>query len=164
MPNHPHATMARSMAGTFAPRTPKLARHRTGNDNPYLVPACALRIIGTSTIVLPNRIVIMACHHFMPCAMSPDARVYVVMTTLMPIQSAAMLYVDHVRRAGGIGEPGTGNRYFPARFRFPIPHSRFPTKPDPTPLFPNDAIVVNNHISARHSSSRKPRQIPTLER
>src|SRR5678816_4305099 len=104
MPNHPHATIARSIAGTLAPRTPKLARHRTGNDNPYFVPAWALRIIGTSTIVLPNRIVIMACHHFMPCAMSPDARVYVVTTTLMPIHSAAMLYVDHVRRSGGVGE------------------------------------------------------------
>ena len=58
---------------------------------PYFVPAWAFRIIGMSTIVLPNRIVTIACHHFMPCAMSPDASVYVVMTTLMPIQSAAML-------------------------------------------------------------------------
>src|SRR4051794_30876830 len=103
MPNHPHATIARSIAGTFAPRTPKLARHSTGNDNPYFVPACALRIIGTSTIVLPRRMVNIACHHVMPCAMSPDASVYVVMTTLIPIQSAAMLYVDHVRRSGGVG-------------------------------------------------------------
>ncbi len=103
MPNHPHATIARSIAGTFAPRTPKLARHRTGNDNPYFVPACALRIIGTSTIVLPNKIVTIACHQVMPCAMSPDASVYVVMTTLMPIHSAAMLYVDQVRRSGAVG-------------------------------------------------------------
>ena len=36
--------------GTFAPFTPKLARHSTGNDTPYFVPACALRIIGSSTI------------------------------------------------------------------------------------------------------------------
>ena len=47
MPNHPHATSARSIAGTFAPFTPKLARHSTGNDTPYFVPACALRIIGS---------------------------------------------------------------------------------------------------------------------
>ena len=91
MPNHPQATIARSIAGTFAPRTPKLARHNTGNEMPYFVPACALRIIGMSTIVLPSRIVTIACHQFIPCAMSPDASVYVVMTTLMPIQSAAML-------------------------------------------------------------------------
>src|SRR5215207_2336143 len=103
MPNQPHATIARSMAGTFAPRTPKLARHSTGNDNPYFVPACALRIIGTSTMTLPSRIVIIACHHVMPCAMSPDASVYVVMTTLIPIQSAAMFQVDQVRRAGEVG-------------------------------------------------------------
>jgi hypothetical protein len=56
-----------------------------------LVPACAFRIIGTSTIELPSRIVSIACHQFMPCCMMPDARVYVVITTLMPIQSAAML-------------------------------------------------------------------------
>src|SRR5262245_37019878 len=102
IPNHPHATIARSTAGTFAPRTPKLARHRTGNDTPYFVPACAFRIIGMSTIVLPNKIVSMACHQFMPDDMRPDASVYVVMTTLMPIQSAAMLYVDQVRRSGAV--------------------------------------------------------------
>ena len=79
------------MAGMFAPLTPKLARHRTGNDTPYFVPACAFRIIGTSTIELPRRIVIIACHQLMPCWIRPEARVYVVMTTLMPIQSAAML-------------------------------------------------------------------------
>src|SRR5262249_4621099 len=95
--------IARSTAGTFAPRTPKLARHRTGNDTPYFVPACAFRIIGMSTIVLPNKIVSMACHQFMPDDMRPDASVYVVMTTLMPIQSAAMLYVDQVRRSGAVG-------------------------------------------------------------
>ena len=91
MPNHPHATIARSIAGTFAPRTPNAARHSTGNEMPYFVPACALRIIGMSTITLPRRIVTIACHHVIPCVISPDASVYVVMTTLMPIQSAAML-------------------------------------------------------------------------
>ena len=33
----------------------------------------------------------IACHHVIPCAMMPEASVYVVMTTLIPIQSAAML-------------------------------------------------------------------------
>ena len=32
----------------------------------------------------------MACHHSMPCCMSPEASVYVVMATLIPIHSAAM--------------------------------------------------------------------------
>jgi hypothetical protein len=35
--------------------------------------------------------------------MSPDARVYVVITTLIPIHSAAMWYVLHVRVAGVVG-------------------------------------------------------------
>src|SRR5262249_44401130 len=97
MPNHPQATMALAIAATFAPRVPKLARQRTGNDTPYLVPACAFKIIGIKTIVLPSRIVSMACHQFIPCSMNPPARVYVVITTDIPIQRAAMLYVDHVR-------------------------------------------------------------------
>ena len=75
MPNQPQATSARRIAGTLAPRTPKLARHSTGNDTPYLVPACALRIIGTSTMALPSRIVSIACHHVMPCCSSPEASV-----------------------------------------------------------------------------------------
>ena len=75
MPNHPHATIARRIAGTFAPLTPNAARHNTGNDTPYFVPACALRIIGISTIALPSRIVTSACHHVMPCCISPDASV-----------------------------------------------------------------------------------------
>ena len=75
IPNQPQATNARSMAGTFAPRTPKLARHSTGNDTPYFVPACALRIIGTSTIEFPSRMVSIACDQVIPCCISPDARV-----------------------------------------------------------------------------------------
>ena len=75
MPNQPQATSARRTAGTFAPRTPKLARHSTGNEMPYFVPACALRIIGTRTITLPSRIVSIACHHRMPCCIRPDASV-----------------------------------------------------------------------------------------
>src|SRR6185437_9209022 len=103
MPNHPHATIARRTAGTFAPLTPNAARHSTGNEIPYFVPACAFRIIGTRTTLLPARMVTSACHHVMPCCIRPDASVYVVMTTLMPIQSEAMWYVVHVRRASGVG-------------------------------------------------------------
>jgi hypothetical protein len=75
IPNQPQATSARRVAGMFAPRTPKLARHNTGNDTPYFVPACALRIIGTSTMTLPSRIVSIACHHVIPCCIRPDASV-----------------------------------------------------------------------------------------
>jgi hypothetical protein len=75
MPNQPQATSARRMAGTFAPRTPKLARHNTGNDTPYFVPACALSTMGTSTTTLPSRIVSIDCHQFMPCCMRPEASV-----------------------------------------------------------------------------------------
>jgi len=75
MPNHPHATIARSIAATFAPRTPKLARQSTGKEIPYFVPAWALRIIGMSTITLPSRITVIACHHVIPWSINPDARV-----------------------------------------------------------------------------------------
>src|SRR5215213_2290802 len=80
----------------LAPFVPNAARLSTGNDTPYFVPACALRIIGMSTIVLPSRMVIIACHQFMPASIKPPASVYVVITTLMPIQSAAMFQVDQV--------------------------------------------------------------------
>ena len=73
MPNHPHATIARSTAGTFAPTVPKLARASTGNGIPYFVPGCALSRIGTSTIRLPSPIVSSACHQFMPTAIRPPA-------------------------------------------------------------------------------------------
>ena len=75
IPNQPQATKARSIAGTLAPRTPKLARQSTGNDTPYFVPAWALSIIGSSTMQLPSRIVSIACAHVMPCCISPDASV-----------------------------------------------------------------------------------------
>ena len=75
IPNHPHATIARKIAGTLAPLTPNAARHNTGNDTPYLVPACALRIIGIRTTALPSRMVTSACHQFMPCCIKPDASV-----------------------------------------------------------------------------------------
>ncbi len=40
---------------------------------PYRVPACAFKIIGISTIVLPRKIVRMACHQFIPSAINDDA-------------------------------------------------------------------------------------------
>src|SRR5207249_11604387 len=95
--------IARRIAGTFAPLVPNEARHNTGNDTPYLVPACAFRIMGTSTMVFPSRMVIIACHQFMPASMNPPASVQVVITTLMPIQSAAMFHVDHVRSRMVVG-------------------------------------------------------------
>ena len=70
---HQHATIARRIAGMFAPRTPKLARQRTGKEIPYFVPACALRTIGTSTMTFPRKIVNTACHQFMPPSTSPAA-------------------------------------------------------------------------------------------
>ncbi len=75
MPNQPHATTARSIAGTFAPFVPKLARHSTGKETPYLVPACAFRIIGMRTTVLPSRMVSIACHQFIPRSTKPPASV-----------------------------------------------------------------------------------------
>ena len=70
MPNQPQATMARSVAGMLAPRTPKLARTKTGNGMPYFAPAWAFRIIGISTMRLPSSTVPMAWSQFMPPAMS----------------------------------------------------------------------------------------------
>ena len=71
MPNHPHATSARSTAGMFAPFTPNDARTSTGNGMPYFAPACALSSIGMSTMRLPSRMVAMAGHQLMPPAISP---------------------------------------------------------------------------------------------
>ncbi len=70
---------------------------------PYFVPGWELSRIGTSTIVLPSRIVTSACFQFMPCAMSPDASMYVGMQCAIEIHSAAKLYVDQLRRAIGTG-------------------------------------------------------------
>ena len=78
MPNHPHATIARSIAGAFAPKMPKLARTNTGKGMPYFAPACAFSSMGTSTMRLPRRMVKMACFQFMPPAMSDEASIYVV--------------------------------------------------------------------------------------
>src|SRR2546426_3097278 len=103
MPNHPHATNARSIAGKFAPSVPNDARANTGNGMPYFVPACALRIIGMSTMLLPSAIVPIACHTLMPCEIKLEASVYVVMHTAIPTQSAAMCQTFHVRWASDVG-------------------------------------------------------------
>src|SRR5213593_1243785 len=75
MPNQPHATSARISAGTFDPNAPYAARANTGNGMPYFVPGCELSRIGTSTIVLPSRIVTSACAQLIPEAMRLDASI-----------------------------------------------------------------------------------------
>ena len=59
--------------------------------------------MGISTIVLPSSTVISACHHVMPASIIEPAIMYVEITTLMPIQSAAMFQVDQVRLAMVVG-------------------------------------------------------------
>ena len=73
MPNQPQATIARRIAGTFAPSTPNEARAKTGNVIPYFVPACAFSTIGMSTIRLPRKTVRIACHQFIPPVIKLDA-------------------------------------------------------------------------------------------
>src|SRR5919107_2838058 len=91
MPTQPQATRALAIAAKLAPRTPKEARTKTGKGTPYLVPAWAFSTIGIRTSTLPKEMVRSACHQFIPAAMRPDAKRYVVMTMDIPIQSAAML-------------------------------------------------------------------------
>ncbi len=73
MPNQPHATIARSTAGMFAPLVPNEARASTGKGIPYFVPAWALSRIGTRTMQLPSPIVSRACRQFIPTSISPPA-------------------------------------------------------------------------------------------
>src|SRR3954447_20574780 len=75
IPNHPHATRARAIAATLAPRTPKDERTSTGNGIPYFVPGCPLSSIGTSTMKLPSETVSSPCHHVMPAVIRPEASV-----------------------------------------------------------------------------------------
>ena len=70
---------------------------------PYLVPGCAFRRIGISTIRLPSPMVSSACHQFMPTAIRPPANKYVGMQCAMAIHNAAKLYVVQVRRPVGVG-------------------------------------------------------------
>src|ERR1051325_551659 len=89
MPNQPHATIARISAGRFEPAVPYAARAKTGKGMPYFVPGCEFRRMGARTIVLPRRMVMSACHQFIPALMSPDASMYVGMQWAMLIHSAA---------------------------------------------------------------------------
>src|ERR1700730_16526778 len=89
MPNQPQALMARMSAGRFDPIVPYAARAKTVNGMPYFVPGCELRRMGTRTMVLPRRMVISACHQFMPAPISPDESMYVGMQWAMEIHSAA---------------------------------------------------------------------------
>ena len=75
IPNQPHATSARAIAATFAPRMPKLERTSTGNGMPYFVPGCELSRIGISTMRLPSETVSSPCHQVIPAAIRPDASV-----------------------------------------------------------------------------------------
>lgn len=95
--------MARSIAGIFAPRVPKLARAKTWKGVPYFAPACAFKTIGTNTIRLPSKIVKTACFQFMPPTISELASMKVV--TFMDIEDydAMELYVVRVRPAGWVG-------------------------------------------------------------
>src|SRR3954471_17670591 len=97
MPNQPQATNARRRAGIFAPVVPNAARQKTGKGIPYFVPACALRIIGTTTIALPRKIVRIACHQFMPPPIRDDASMYVGMQADIEIHNAAKLSNPHLR-------------------------------------------------------------------
>ena len=56
---------------------------------PYLVPGCEFNRMGTSTIVLPRRIVNSACCQLIPCVMRPEASMYVGMQCAMEIHRAA---------------------------------------------------------------------------
>src|SRR5471032_2497222 len=89
MPNQPQATSARIKAGTFEPSVPYAARAKTGNGMPYFVPGCEFNRIGARTIVLPSRMVMIACDQFMPAARSPDASMYVGMQCAMLTHNAA---------------------------------------------------------------------------
>src|SRR5690606_7852918 len=89
MPNQPHATKARINAGKLEPAVPYAARAKTGNGMPYFVPGCEFRRIGASTIVLPRRIVMRACHQFIPAEINPDAIIYVGMQCAIEIHNAA---------------------------------------------------------------------------
>src|SRR3954447_20794142 len=70
---------------------------------PYFVPACALRIIGTSTIRLPRKTVTTACHQFIPSAINDEASMYVGMHADIEIQSAARSFVPQRRSAWVVG-------------------------------------------------------------
>jgi hypothetical protein len=77
------------MAGKFEPPVPYAARAKTGNGMPYFVPGCELSRIGIRTIVFPRRMVIRACHQFIPADINPDAIMYVGMQCAIEIQRAA---------------------------------------------------------------------------
>jgi hypothetical protein len=88
IPNHPQATIARSSAAKFAPRTPNDARSNTGNGIPYFAPACAFSNSGINTIRLPSSTVPIACFQSIPFAISPDANRYVVISMHIENHSA----------------------------------------------------------------------------
>ena len=70
MPNQPHATSARRIAGrSRRARRTGAAQHR--KRDAVFVPACAFRIIGTSTMRLPSRMVASPATTSCPAASAP---------------------------------------------------------------------------------------------
>ncbi|MGF6937554.1 hypothetical protein OKW41_006716 [Paraburkholderia sp. UCT70] len=53
MPYHATAIRPRITAGTFAPSTPKVARHATGYGTPFSWLGFAIRLHSTFTSVMP---------------------------------------------------------------------------------------------------------------
>jgi hypothetical protein len=88
MPNQPQATIARRMAATLAPQTPKDARTKTGKGMPYLAPTCELRRSGTVTMALPRMTVRTAVVQWKPKTRPTLARLQEGMTTQVPTQKA----------------------------------------------------------------------------
>ena len=74
---------------------------------PYFVPAWAFRIIGSSAITFPAKIVNTACHQFIPSPISPDASRYVGMHAAIDTHRAAMSRAVQVRWSGGTGAMST---------------------------------------------------------
>ena len=68
-----------------------------------MVPACAFRTIGTSTMTLARKMIPIACHQFMPSAMSDEPCMYVVTHADMEIHSTAMSRAPHFRPEAGTG-------------------------------------------------------------
>src|ERR1700693_2159035 len=87
----------------FAPRTPNADRQYTGNGMPYFVPACALRIIGMSTMALPKKIVSTASYQFIPSEISEEASMYVGMHADLEIHNAAMSSRPPLRSCTRVG-------------------------------------------------------------
>ena len=62
--------------------------------------------IGTRTIVLPNRIVINACHQFIPAVINPDAMTWVIVGDRSKIEAGLReLNIGEIRVVDADGAP-----------------------------------------------------------